>query len=786
MQKPIYKMKKNNIHIFRLLTKGFVIAFLSMASLSIYAQKISLIPKPVQVNIQEGYFRFSPETVIYYHTDDLKNTAQMAADLWENKLGFRLRTAKQTYIQKPAGFVMQLTNPNDKALGNEGYKIEIDQKIIFLSANTNAGLFYGIQTISQMFDEQEQGLLPACQIMDYPRFPYRGMHLDVSRHFMPLEFIYKTLDRLAMHKLNVFHWHLVDDQGWRLEIKKYPRLTEIGAWRVDLEHRDWEDRPLTNDRTNATYGGFYTQEEVKAVVKYAEERHITVIPEIEMPAHVMSALAAYPQFSCTGEDVGIPAGGVWPITHIYCAGNDSTFIFLEDVLTEVMGLFPSTYIHIGGDEADKANWRACPKCQARIKNEKLADEDALQSYFIKRIEKFLNAHGRRIIGWDEILEGGLAPNATVMSWRGESGGIEAAKHGHTVIMTPGSHCYFDHPQGDPSPESLAIGGFTTLSKVYHYEPVPAELTAEEAKFVLGAQANHWAELMHTPQDVENKSFPRLAALAEVLWSEKEARNWDDFLKRMTTQYQRYDKLGINYSRSAYHITVYPEVNEHNRSMKLTLKTDVNNPLIRYTLDGSNPKISSPVYKGPIEINKTTRLKAAVYSEGERQERLLNRNFEINKSFAGDITFKYANSPQYSGQGKYTLVNGIRGGKEFNDGNWLGFLGNDVIATIELPEPTDIKLIEVDALQNNASWIFYPEKVIFEISQDGKTFTKIHEIVNTTSIHDMGKLLQIFSAKHKARKVRFVRVHMTNQGVCPPGHAGEGQPSWVFVSEITVK
>jgi hexosaminidase len=594
------------------------------------------------------------------------------------------------------------------------------------------------------------------------------------------------MDYMAMHKLNIFHWHLVDDQGWRLEIKKYPKLTEVGAWRVDMSHLHWNERPLINDPDNATYGGFYTQEEVKALVAYAADRNISVMPEIEMPAHVMSALAAYPEFSCTGEKLGVPPGGVWPITHIYCAGKDETFTFLENVLLEVIEMFPSEYIHIGGDEADKTNWRSCPKCQARISNEGLAGEEALQSYFIQKIERFLNSHGRKLIGWDEIIEGGLAPNASVMSWRGEQGGIEAAKMGHHVVMTPGSHCYFDHYQGDPAIEPLAFGGNTSLKKVYHYEPIPAELSVEEGRLVLGAQANVWTEYMPTPAQVEYMVFPRLAALAEVLWSPKESRNWADFSRRMEQQYRRYERLGINYSRSAFQVSVKPEVNPTKRSLVLSLTSEAYDPEIRYTLDGSIPGPNSLIYNRPVEINESAILKAAVFINGKSADQILERSFELHKAFAAEVELQYPSSPKYNGTGTYSLVDGINGSGHFNDGFWKGFLGDDMVATMRFPEPTAISSVEVDALQNYASWIFLPEKVVFKISEDGSNFSKLDEITNEIPKDEKGKLIQLFKTTQSAENITAIRITMKNPGTCPPGHSGEGEKSWMFVSEIIVR
>ncbi|MFN2314818.1 MAG: beta-N-acetylhexosaminidase, partial [Bacteroidales bacterium] len=400
--------------------------------------------------------------------------------------------------------------------------------------------------------------MPCVTITDYPRFEWRGMHLDVSRHFFEVEFIKQYIDILAMHKLNVFHWHLVDDQGWRIEIKKYPRLTEVGAWRVDREDRPWNAREPQQAGEKATYGGFYTQEEIKEIVAYATERYITVVPEIEMPAHVGSALAAYPEYSCSGGPFTVPPGSVWPITDIYCAGKEETFTFLEDVLTEVMGLFPSQYIHIGGDEADKTEWRRCPECQERIRREGLGDENELQSYFVKRIEQFLISKGRKLIGWDEILEGGLAPEATVMSWQGFEGGVAAARSEHHAVMTPVSHCYFNIYQGDPATEPTSFRGLITLKKVYSFEPVPQELTPEEGKYIIGAQGCLWTEYVTDGKTAEYMILPRLTALSEVVWSSPEIRTWEGFITRLPKMMERFDALGLAYSKGSYHIEMTAE------------------------------------------------------------------------------------------------------------------------------------------------------------------------------------------------------------------------------------
>ena len=515
-----------------------------------------IIPQPVKMEQGKGTFTLRPSAEINYTGGEwAKNEAGFLAEMLRPATGFALETEEGT------DGAINLVIDTALKMNPEGYLLTVEKKKVTLTGCTPAGLSRGLQTIRQLLPPEIESStiisgvkwsMPCISITDYPRFAWRGMHLDVSRHFFDVDFIKRYIDILAMHKMNIFHWHLVDDQGWRIEIKKYPRLTEVGAWRVDREDKPWNLRPPQQPGEKATYGGFYTQEEIKEVVAYAAERHINVVPEIEMPAHVSSALAAYPEYSCTGGPFTVPPGSVWPITDIYCAGKDETFAFLEDILTEVMELFPSPYIHIGGDEADKTEWRKCPDCQARIRKEGLKDEAELQSYFVKRMQKFLNSKGRNLIGWDEILEGGLAPGAAVMSWRGFDGGIEAAKAGHDVVMTPVSHTYFNLYQADPATEPLAYRGIITLEKVYLFEPVPAGLSEDEAKHIIGAQACLWTEMVTDGNTAEYMILPRLTALSEVLWSTPESRNWEKFNIRMPMIMERFEVMGLNYSKSAGH------------------------------------------------------------------------------------------------------------------------------------------------------------------------------------------------------------------------------------------
>jgi hexosaminidase len=532
------------------------IILLMMSSNMILAQKPSIIPEPAIWENKRGSFRFKDEIQIFvpYGEEQLMLHAYFLETFLERIPGVELQTLRfQPGQELPArGIVLALAEDIEKS---ESYIMNITSRRILIQGDDAAGVFYGIQSLRQLLPpELEQPDMAAglvnvrvsnIYIEDYPEFPYRGMHLDVARHFFDMDFIKKYIDLMALHKMNTFHWHLTEDQGWRIEIKKYPLLTEIGAWRKETLIGHGGNPPFEYD--GKRYGGYYTQDDVREIVAYAAERHITVIPEIEMPGHATAALAAYPELGCTGGPYEvITRWGVFE--DVFCAGNDKTFEFLEDVLTEVTELFPSQYIHIGGDECPKTRWEECPKCQARIQEEGLADEYELQSYFIRRIEKFLLSKGRNIIGWDEILEGGLAPQATVMSWRGVRGGIEAAQMGHDVIMTPTSHCYFDYYQADPETQPLAIGGYLPLSRVYEFNPIPLDLSDKEAEHILGAQGNVWTEYMKTSDHVEYMAYPRAIALAEVLWTPDRKHDFEDFSQRLNYHFKRLDALNVNYFR----------------------------------------------------------------------------------------------------------------------------------------------------------------------------------------------------------------------------------------------
>lgn len=602
---------------------------------------LNIIPKPASIETKSGSFKLDYKTVILYDAEAI-NSARFLNDLFLKNYGFKLM-AVQTSQQKDNLII--LTTNGSRGLPTEGYKLAVDKKRITIIGQ-ETGLFYGLQSLMQLLPVEGKMpfQIPSVEIIDQPRFRYRGMHLDVGRHFQPVDFIKKYLDLMAQYKMNTFHWHLTEDQGWRIEIKKYPKLTEIGSKRKETV-KGRVLQPYTGD--GIPYGGFYTQEEIKEVVAYAKSKYITVIPEIEMPGHSLAAIAAYPEFACTTGPFEV--GTTWGIfKDIYCP-KEETFKFLEDVLSEVIELFPAPYIHIGGDEAPKDRWKESAFAQSVIKREGLKDEHELQSYFIQRVEKFLNSKGKRLIGWDEILEGGLAPNATVMSWRGEKGGIEAAKQKHDVIMTPTDYCYFDYGQGNPKNEPINIGGFLTLSKVYNYNPMPKELTADEEKYILGAQGNVWTEYLKTPEAVEYMVFPRMIALSEVVWTPNDKKNYDDFLSRLSNHYLRLDKLKVNY-RIPEPIGL-TDIVTSDEKVKIDLSSQIPNSKIYYTTDGSIPDEKSSLYKKPIQISlkqgEKTTLNLIVEAASGRKSSLytatiLRRSFLEPTDFSSDkqgVTFK---------------------------------------------------------------------------------------------------------------------------------------------------
>ncbi len=745
------------------------------------AGQIAIIPAPAHLERGTGFFELTKTTVVSADTSDslVRHVAQYFAKHVRRATGLPLPVLSLSSPGK--GKFIHFKLIGDANLGDEGYRLIVTPQAVELEANRPAGLFYGVQTLFQLLPPEiysrtdPAGIfwsIPAVTITDKPRYAWRGFMLDVSRHFFPKEFIKKQIDYLAMHKMNHLHLHLTDDQGWRIEIKRYPKLTQISSWRRT------EDGRIT--------GGYYTQDDIRELVAYAQSRFVTIVPEIEMPGHCQAALAAYPQLSCTGGPFHVATE--WGVhKDVYCAGNDSTFAFLKNVLTEIMALFPSPVIHVGGDEVPKDRWHQCPKCQARIKTEGLRDEAELQSYFIRRIEKFLNAHGRRrLIGWDEILEGGLAPNAIVMSWRGTQGGIAAARQNHDVVMSPTSTCYFDYYQGDPKQEPLAIGGNLPIEKVYRFDPTPKELSPEQAAHILGGQANLWTEYIATPAHAEYMTYPRLAAMAEVLWTPQAKRNWRDFFNRLLVQLRRYDILGIHYARSLFAVGIDPTFHPEKRQWEIRLAPHLPQTTVHYSLNGSEPTQRSKIYKSPFVLNRSATVRAAAFLAGKPKSSISSMKFLAHRALGCPVKLENPYSPRYTGGGEFALTNGLLGTKFLHDGLWQGYQGVDFSGTIDLKKAVPFHRIRVRFLQNTGSWIFLPLSVDFAVSEDGQNFIPIGHFPDPISPHVSDVLVKEFDCAYPGGPVRFVRVRAKNRGVCPPWHPGAGGKAWIFVDEIVVE
>ncbi len=597
--------------------------------------EINIIPKPLSLQKGEGTFTIDSDTRIILTDDDkaLTKGVEVFTDIVNQSSTFKLKSQlKAGEVSGEDAIVVSLSGDENR-YGKEGYSLKVTPEKITVEAAKPTGVFYAFQTLRQLFPPEledstvtaKKWHIPAVEIFDKPVFGWRGQLLDVSRHFLPMELVKKNIDYLARYKMNIFHMHLTDDQGWRVEIKKYPKLTEIGAWRVDYNDMGWWGRPAQKPGDKATYGGYFTQDQIREIVQYAADRFITILPEIDVPGHSQAIIASYPEVSCDGKKYFVATGGVAKDNTV-CPGKEVTFEFIEDVLNEVLPLFPGNYFHIGGDECNKSQWKKCADCQRRIKKEGLKNEHGLQSYFIKRVEEMVNAHGKILIGWDEILEGGLAPNATVMSWRGEKGGITSAKMGHDVVMTPNNYCYLDLKQGNPELEPPYGYSRLLLSTAYSYAPMPEALNNEEKKHILGVQGNLWGESIRGKKAMNYMLFPRLLAIAEVGWTPKEDRAWNDFVDRLEYNLVRLKNLGIGYAPSMYNVNV-EDISEKKREHQFTLKTERGGLPIHYTLDGSEPTAKSELFKDTVQLNETITLKAAAFNNGERVGRITTYNPE---------------------------------------------------------------------------------------------------------------------------------------------------------------
>lgn len=694
--------------------------------------QIQLIPEPFEMTQSDGMFKVSQAMLV-------------GAGSASNKVNFRV-------------------NPNATDIPDEGYQLEIDEAGVRLTAKTETGLFYGKQTLLQLLTPNG---LPYVKINDHPRFPYRGLHLDVSRHFFDKEEVKKLMNVMSYYKLNTLHLHLTDAGGWRLQIDKYPKLTQEGAFRTQSDWREWwdngKDRQYLKEGTEGAYGGYYTKDDIRDMLAYAAEKHITIIPEIEFPAHSDEVFVAYPELCCAGKS---------HTSGDFCIGNPKTFEFMENVLTEVIELFPSEYIHIGGDEAGKNTWKTCPKCQALMKKEKLANVDELQSYMIRKAEEFLNSKGRRLIGWDEILEGGLAPEATVMSWRGEAAGFKSARMGHDVIMTPGNYMYFDFYQADPRYQPVAIGGYTPIRKVYSYNPIPQDsLTAEEAKHFLGVQANTWTEYIPTPEHLEYMMFPRALAVAEIGWTPQEKRDWQDFKPRVNAHIPVLQQMGLNPFPLSNELEFDMVVDTIQKEIRVTMDAEKYPAEIHYTTDGSTPTASSPIYQEPIVVKDSAKIVAGIFVNGQLQDRVSEQRVDYHKGIGKSIRFNSRLYPGYMAGGINAIINGYRGGLTYLDQRWQGYTDN-LDCVIDLGEVMDLHQVSSKWMQLTGPGVYQPEKVEVLTSEDGKNFTS-QGVIPTTIPQDKSDLTFQEYTFQGNWKARYVQLKAQN----PKG--------FIFVDEIVI-
>ncbi len=776
-----------------MIKKFFKSTFVACATISLmlvscgetYQANYEVIPLPKEVTpTEKGSFKLSESTVIYCSAEDaaMEKNAQLLAQYIEQSTGMKLQITNQLSSNAIVLFA-QLENENPEA-----YTLTVSSDEIVINGASAAGCFYGIQTLRKSLPVAEKASsveMPAVEIADAPRFGYRGAHFDVSRHFFTVDEVKCFIDMLALHNINRLHWHLTDDQGWRIEIKKYPRLAEVGGYRPEtVIGRN------TGRYDGTPHQGFYTQDEICDVIAYAAERHITIVPEIDLPGHMQAALAGYPEFGCTGGPYKVWQD--WGVSdNVLCAGNDATMQFIKDVLNEVVDLFPSEYIHVGGDECPKDQWKKCPKCQQRIRKEGLrADkkhtaEERLQSYVISFAERVLNERGRKMIGWDEVLEGGLAPNATVMSWRGEGGGIEAARMKHNVIMTPNTYCYFDYYQtADKNSVPLAIGGFLPIERVYSYEPMPKQLEPEYHGYITGVQANLWTEYIPTFSHAQYMELPRMAALCEVQWLNAEQKDFDTFVKRLPRLIDLYEKLGYNYAKHVFEVQPTFTTDTVNHAVVATYKT-IDDGDVYYTLDGTDPTMSSALYKEPVTIKESCTIKATTFRNGEATN-IATETFQFSKSTGCPVVMLQPINDQYEYAGAITLVDGLLGpDTNYQTGRWIAFYRNDMEAVIDLGEATSVSNVKFNVCVEKGAWIFNAREVEISVSEDGANYTSVVKKSIPAQTESEPNEVYVHSYDFEPANARFVKVKATPEHSMPAWHGGKGSPAFLFVDEISV-
>lgn len=745
------------------------------------ADNLPVVPRPLNMSVGEGSFLFKPTT-----TFGVENAAQLKmVSAFVGRFGASAGFVPAVSIGNKSADVTFVT---DSSLSSEAYSLKVTADGITVKATDNSGFFYALQTLRQLLPAAIDGKtatdepmkVPVMEITDSPRFGYRGVMVDVARYFLPKSDLLKVIDVAAMLKLNKLHLHLVDDTGWRLEIEKYPLLTQVGAWRVKRDE-PFPDRRCQQEGELTPVGGYYTKDDIREIVAYAADRQMEVIPEIEMPAHTNSSLAAYPELACPVVDIPItvlPGLGVKNSRIVYCAGNDSVFSFLEDVIDEVIELFPSKYIHLGGDEASKYYWEKCPKCQARMKTEGIEHIEELQSYFMRRMSKYVQSKGKEVMGWDELTNSTLPDDVIIFGWQGlGKAALKAAEQGHRFVMTPARVLYLIRYQGPQWFEPLTYFGNNTLKDVYNYEPVQSDWKPEYADLLMGVQGSLWTEFCNSPEDVNYLLYPRLMALADVAWTPKETKDWQGFLKGVDNVLPHLDAMGVGYARSMYNIDHKVTPDNGKLSVEMScIRPDVE---IRYTTDGSEPTAGSKLYKSPVTVKKDGVLKAATFMGGEQKGMTLKLDLRFNKATGKNVITKNDKT--------YALTNGLRGSDRHSDFEWAGWYAQDASFTVDLGKRMDVSSVTLGNVTNSAMGVHQPAVVRLSVSDDNKTFRTVKELTISTeevfrhrwAIEDI--LLNGFKAK-----ARYLKIDATNPGKCPVGDVREGQDVWMYFDEIIVK
>lgn len=742
-----------------------------------------IIPKPLDVNSKgDASFLLKDGVAVIYpeNNQKMQDNAEFLVDYVEKQTGVKLTSHAGMPVDGAICLTLDLSDDNAEA-----YKLIVNDKRVCISGASEAGVFYGIQTLRKSLPvAQDINVnLSAVEIYDKPRFAYRGAMLDVARHFYTVDEVKTFIDMLALHNINRFHWHLTDDQGWRIEIKKYPKLMSVASERKETVVGRW----YSGIYDGKTYGGYYTQDELRDVIDYAAKRHITIIPEVDLPGHMQAALTAYPELGCTGGPYEVRT--IWGVSQdVLCVGNDFTLQFVKDVLSEVADIFPSEYIHIGGDECPKVRWEKCPKCQERIKSlglksdAKHTKEQRLQSYMIQEAAKYLKEKGKRIIGWTEILEGGLVPDATLMSWIGESGGIEAAHQHHDVIMTPNTYLYFDYYQSKKvEDEPLAIGGYLPIEKTYNYEPMPKELTEEEQQYIKGVQANLWTEYIPVFSQVQYMVLPRLGAAAEVQWTDPSKKDYKDFLRRVPHLVAVYDCYGWNYATHVYDVNVDMKADTVNHVLNVQLSTMADDP-IYYTLDGQDPTEKSLKYTKPFTIDQSVVLKTmAVHPD--RTSKISVDTIRFNKATLKPVVLLQSNESRFSPDGPVVLVDGRNGNHSFDTGAWLAVAGNDLEAVINMQAETILSSASVHVYVRKDAWLFDARGFSVSVSSDNKNYKEVaSQEYKQMQESDSDGIIE-HELSFDPCKATYVKIKVISEKSMPDWHWDAGKAPFLLVDEI---